>query len=107
MMRYRPARARTMVLPPVILALALWHSWAVALVLLLAGPLIPLFMALVGWAAKEASARQLDEVGQLSDLLVDRLAALPDLRLIGAGPAVVARLGTVRVANCDRHHWCV
>lgn len=89
LLRYRPARVRVMILPPVILAIAAWHSWAVAVVLLLAGPLIPLFMALVGWAAKEASARQMQEVGQLSDVLVDRLAALSDLRLIGAGPATV------------------
>ncbi|NIZ13194.1 ABC transporter ATP-binding protein/permease [Phaeobacter sp. HF9A] len=91
LLRYRPARLRMMVVPPVILLIALWHSWAVALVLLLAGPLIPVFMALVGWAAKEASARQMQDVGQLSDLLVDRLAALSDLRLIGAGPTTVAR----------------
>lgn len=89
LLRYRPARMRVMVLPPVILCIALWHSWAVALVLLLAGPLIPLFMALVGWAAKEASARQMKDVGRMNDVLVDWLAALSDLRLIGAGPPTV------------------
>lgn len=89
LLRYRPARMRVMVVPLVILVIAVWHSWAVALVLLLAGPLIPVFMALVGWAAKDASARQMTEIGQMSDLLVDRLAALADLKLIGAGPAVV------------------
>ncbi|PIE16146.1 MAG: thiol reductant ABC exporter subunit CydD [Rhodobacterales bacterium] len=89
MLHYRPARLRTLVMPLVILALSLWYSWAVALVLLVAGPLIPVFMALVGWAAKEASARQMAEVGSLSDLLVDRIAALSELRLMGAGPAVV------------------
>lgn len=88
-LRYRPARLRVMALPPLILAIAAWHSWAVALVLLMAGPLIPVFMALVGWAAKEASARQMGEIGQLSDILVDRLAALSDLRLVGAGAPVV------------------
>lgn len=89
LMRYRPARMRSAVVPVVILAIAAWHSWAVALVLLLAGPLIPLFMALVGWAAKAASQRQMSEIGALNDLLVDRLAALSDLRLIGAGPQTV------------------
>ncbi|MBY6160954.1 thiol reductant ABC exporter subunit CydD [Mameliella alba] len=89
-LRYRPARLRVMILPPLILVIAAYFSWAVALVLLMAGPLIPLFMALVGWAAKEASARQMAEIGTLSDLLADRLAALADLRLIGAGPAVIA-----------------
>jgi ATP-binding cassette subfamily C protein CydD len=90
LLRYRPARLRVMVVPPVILAIALWQSWAVALVLLVAGPLIPVFMALVGWAAKDASARQMSEIGQLSDLLVDRVAALSDLKLIGAGPQTIA-----------------
>lgn len=89
LMRYRPARMRSAVMPLVILGIAVWHSWAVALVLLLAGPLILVFMALVGWAAKSASERQMVEIGQLSDLLVDRLAALSDLRLIGAGPQMV------------------
>ncbi len=89
LLRYRPTRLRVTVVPLVILGIAAWHSWAVALVLLMAGPLIPVFMALVGWAAKDASARQMTEIGQMSDLLVDRLAALSDLKLIGAGPAVV------------------
>ena len=89
LIRYAPARARVMVLPPVILALSLWQSWAVALVLLVAGPLIPLFMALIGLAAKEASARQMAEIGTLNDMLVERLSALVDIRLLGAGAAVL------------------
>ncbi len=89
MLRYRPARLRSTVMPLLLLAIAAWYSWAVALVFLLAGPLIPVFMALVGWAAKSASEKQMVEIGQLSDLLVDRLAALSDLRLIGAGAPVI------------------
>jgi ATP-binding cassette, subfamily C, bacterial CydD len=83
--RYAPARARVMVLPLVILALAFWQSWAVGVVLLVSGPLIPVFMALVGLAAKEASARQMAEIGTLNDFLVERLSALVDIRLLGAG----------------------
>ncbi|MDP2739711.1 MAG: ATP-binding cassette domain-containing protein [Pseudorhodobacter sp.] len=87
--RYSPARARVMVLPVVILALAFWQSWAVVLVLVISGPLIPVFMALVGMAAKEASARQMAEIGTLNDFLVERLSALVDIRLLGAGPLVL------------------
>tara|TARA_R110002050_G_scaffold15961_4_gene48725 strand:- start:1000 stop:2661 length:1662 start_codon:yes stop_codon:yes gene_type:complete len=87
--RYAPARARVMVVPLVILVLAFWHSWAVGIVLLISGPLIPVFMALVGMAAKEASARQMTEIGTLNDFLVERLSALADIRLLGAGPAVL------------------
>lgn len=92
--RYAPARARVMVLPLVILALAFWQSWAVGVVLVISGPLIPVFMALVGMAAKEASARQMAEVGNLNDFLVERLSALVDIRLLGAGPAVVQGFST-------------
>ncbi len=87
--RYAPARARVMVLPLVILGLAFWQSWAVGIVLLISGPLIPVFMALVGMAAKEASARQMAEIGTLNDFLVERLSALVDIRLLGAGSAVL------------------
>jgi ATP-binding cassette, subfamily C, bacterial CydD len=87
--RYGPARARLMVLPFVIIALAMSQSWAVAVILLVSGPLIPVFMALVGMAAKEASQRQLAEISSLNDLLVERLSALLDIRLLGANAAVL------------------
>ena len=92
--RYAPARARAMVLPMVILALAAWQSWAVAIILLISGPLIPVFMALVGMAAKETSARQMTEIGTLNDFLVERLSALVDIRLLGAGPLVLNSFST-------------
>jgi ATP-binding cassette subfamily C protein CydD len=86
--RYAPARARVTVVPIAIFALALWHSWAVAIIFLISGPLIPIFMALVGMAAKEASRRQMTEIGALNDLLVERLSALVDIRLLGASDTV-------------------
>ena len=89
-LRYAPARARVMVLPLAILLIALWFSWAVALILLISGPLIPVFMALVGMAAKEASEKQLAQLGTMSELLVERLAALADIRLLGAADRVAA-----------------
>ncbi len=82
--RYHVAMTRTRVLPLVFLALAFSQSWAVGLVLLVAGPLIPLFMALVGMAAEQASRRQMDEIGSMNGMLMDRLSALLDLRLLGA-----------------------
>jgi len=88
--RYAPARARVAVVPLVILAVAFWASWAVGVIFLISGPLIPVFMALVGMAAQDASERQMREVGTLNDLLADRLAALADFRLLGAREALVA-----------------
>lgn len=94
LLRYTPAHMRVMVVPLIILVITAWYSWAAAVMLLAAGPLIPVFMALVGWAAKEASARQMLEIGSLNDLLADRLAALADLTLIGAGPQVIDGFAT-------------
>ena len=91
--RFAPAMARTRIVPLVILAAAFSQSWAMAVVLLIAGPVIPLFMALIGRAAEGASARHLAGVSTLSDLLVDRLAALPDIRILGAGDRVTAGFG--------------
>lgn len=83
--RYHPAALRARIVPVVLLALAASQSWIVALILLVAGPLIPLFMALVGMAAEQASRRQMTEIASLSRLAVDRIAAITDLRLLGAG----------------------
>ncbi len=92
--RYAPAMMRVKAVPLIILALAFWQSWAVGVVFLVAGPVIPLFMALVGYAAKEASERQMKEIGSLGDLLVDRLAALSDIRLLGAAPRLIDQFET-------------
>lgn len=101
--RYALARARAMVVPVVILILAAWQSWAVALIFLVAGPLIPVFMALIGLAAKETSARQMAEIGTLNDFLVERLSALTDIRVLGAGPKVLrgfaAQAGDLRARS--------
>lgn len=87
-LRYAPAKVRVALVPLVILAVVFWISWAAGVILLISGPLIPVFMALVGLAAKDASARQLAEMGTFNDLLVDRLSALLDIRVLGASGAV-------------------
>jgi ATP-binding cassette subfamily C protein CydD len=83
-LRQRPAALRAAILPLAYLAFALPFSWAVAMILALAGSLIPVFMALVGMAAREASERQMDEIGSLSGLLGERLSALTDISLLDA-----------------------
>lgn len=82
--RYHVAMLRTSIIPLVYLAVAFWFSWAIGVVLLVAGPLIPVFMALVGMAAEDASRRQMDEIGSMNSMLMDRLSALLDIRLLGA-----------------------
>lgn len=81
--RYRIAFARVKVVPIVLLLVVLSQSWAAAAILLVTGPLIPVFMALVGMAARDASAKQMAEIGAVNRVLVDHIAALPDIRLLG------------------------
>lgn len=82
--RYLPAMTQTKILPIVFIALVASVSWVAALVLLITGPLIPVFMAIVGIRARAASDRQMQEISDLNSLLIDRLAALSDLRLLNA-----------------------
>ncbi|MCI4662296.1 MAG: ATP-binding cassette domain-containing protein [Neomegalonema sp.] len=88
LIRFEPARLRVAVVPLMMLAAVAWISWAAALVLLVAGPLIPLFMALIGMAAREESERQMLQIGSMNAVLLDRLRGLVDIRLMGAGERV-------------------
>lgn len=92
LLRYEPAQWRVRVVPLAILAVVLPLSWVAALVLLVAAPLIPLFMALVGWRAKAASEAQLAGMGDMNAFLLDRLRGLATLRALGAVEATALRL---------------
>lgn len=88
-LRYGPAGLRVRTVPLVLLVVAFWQSWAAGLILLVAGPLIPVFSALVGMAAQQASARQLDQMASLGTMLSERVSALLDLRVLGAQTRVL------------------
>lgn len=90
--RYSIAQARVAIVPPLIFLAILPLSWAAALVLLIAAPLIPLFMVLIGWQAKEASEAQLVEAGGMNAFLLDRLRGLATIRALDAVDATAARL---------------
>jgi len=90
--RYTTARSKVVVVPLVILACVAWFSWVSALVLLVAAPLIPIFMALVGWRAEAASQKHLQEMGNLNQFLLDRLQGLASIRGLGAIPSVASQL---------------
>jgi len=92
--RYAPAMARTRIMPLAILAVAFPYSWTVSVILLVAGPLIPVFMALVGLAARDASERQMQEIGGMNALLLERIRALTDLRLLDATRRTIADFET-------------
>lgn len=93
LVRYQPARWRATVVPIFILCAVAYFSWVAALVLLFAAPLIPIFMAIVGWRAKAASEAQMVEMGGMNAFLLDRLRGLATLRALDAVDATAHRLG--------------
>ncbi len=95
LVRYRPARWRATMVPPVIVVAVATQSWAAALVLLVAAPLIPVFMVIVGLRAQAASKAQLVEMGGMNAFLLDRLRGLATLRALDAVDATAARLDDV------------
>ncbi|CUB01658.1 thiol reductant ABC exporter subunit CydD [Comamonas thiooxydans] len=80
--RYQSAMWRVRLLPLVILAAVALQSWVAALILMVAAPLIPLFMAIVGWRAKAASEEQMLQLGHMNAFLLDRLRGLSTLRAL-------------------------
>jgi len=82
--RWHPAQLRIAIVPTVILLVVMTQSWVAALALLIAAPLIPIFMALIGLRARDASDRQMAELGGMNGFLLDRLRGLDTLRAFGA-----------------------
>jgi ATP-binding cassette subfamily C protein CydD len=84
LLRYQPARLRVIVTPLAILAAVAYVSWLAALILVIAAPVIPIFMALIGNRARAASLRHLRQLGSLNGYLLDRLQNLLTIRLFNA-----------------------
>ncbi|WP_458524645.1 thiol reductant ABC exporter subunit CydD [Onishia taeanensis] len=81
--RFVPQLRLATVLPLVILAIVLGLDWLAAVFLLLAAPLIPLFMALVGMGAQRLNQAQFAAVTRLSGHFLDRVRGITTLQLFG------------------------
>ncbi|NEI68926.1 thiol reductant ABC exporter subunit CydD [Rhizobium lusitanum] len=90
--RFRPARMKASTVPLVMLVCIVPISWLAGLILVLCAPLIPVFMALIGWRAKAASEEQLAETGGINAFLLDRLRGLATIRALDAVDATALRL---------------
>lgn len=90
--RVQPVMWRVAVLPLAIALAVATLSWVAALALLLAAPLIPLFMVLIGWRAEAASRRHLAQLGGMNAFLLDRLRGLATIRSLGAVDLTARRL---------------
>lgn len=81
--RFLPASVQAAILPLAFAAAVMPVDWVVGLLFLVTAPLIPLFMALVGWGAEAATRAQASALARLSGHFADRLRGLTTLKLFG------------------------
>jgi ATP-binding cassette subfamily C protein CydD len=78
--QYLPQAALAAIVPAIVLAAVLWGDPLSALFLVLTFPLVPLFMWLVGSAARERTRKQWVTLSRLSARFLDALSGLATLR---------------------------
>lgn len=81
--RYLPQMMLCVAVPLAILALVFPLDWVSGCVLVVAGPLIPLFMVFVGYRAEATNQRQWEKLLQLGTHFLDVLQGLTTLKLFG------------------------
>lgn len=81
--RYLPQLALAVSIPAAIAAFVFPISWAAGGLLLLTGPLIPLFMILIGMGAENISQKHFQALSRMSAHFLDILQGLPTLKLLG------------------------
>src|SRR5690606_14288804 len=69
--RYLPTMLQAAILPIVFAAVILPFDWVAALLFVVTAPLIPVFMALAGWGAEAASAKQASALSRLTGYFAD------------------------------------
>lgn len=85
--RYVPQLGLAVVVPVVVLARIVTSDWVSALTIALTLPLIPLFMALIGWATQDRMNRQWRLLARLSGHFLDVVGGLPTLKVFGRAKA--------------------
>ena len=90
--RYLPQQWLAALVPLMLVALVFWLDWLAALFLLLAAPLIPLFMALVGMHAERISQRHVLQAGRMAGQFLDRVRNLTSLQLFGQVGRSITRI---------------
>jgi ATP-binding cassette subfamily C protein CydCD len=87
-----PAAVNAATIPLLIWARILWADWVSALIIVLTVPLIPLFMALIGYQTQDKVAEAAGTLARLSNQLVELARGLPVLVGLGRAEAQIASL---------------
>jgi ATP-binding cassette subfamily C protein CydD len=96
---YLPALVLAVILTPAaVLLMALFDLQATAIVLV-ALPLIPIFMVLIGLATAERSAAALEAMTTLQARMLDLIAGIPTLRALGRARGPAGRITDLSAAH--------
>ena len=93
--RYLPQMALVSLIPLAILAFVFPADWISGLILVIAGPLIPFFMVLVGYKAEAINQRQWQKLLLMSAHFLDVVQGLTTLKMFGRAKdeiEIVARI---------------
>jgi len=82
--RFWPQQLLAVLTPLLILIVVFYYNWLAALFLLVAAPLIPLFMMLIGWGAEAVNQRFFYQRQRLAGHFLDRVKHLTTLKLFAA-----------------------
>ncbi|WP_326698697.1 thiol reductant ABC exporter subunit CydD [Streptomyces sp. NBC_01754] len=93
--RYLPQLGLAVVVPVAVLARIVTEDWVSAAIIVVTLPLIPLFMALIGWATQSRMDRQWRLLSRLSGHFLDVVAGLPTLKVFGRAKAQAASIRTI------------
>ncbi|MBO8187304.1 thiol reductant ABC exporter subunit CydD [Streptomyces spirodelae] len=85
--RYLPQLGLAVVVPVAVLARIVTADWVSAAIIVVTLPLIPVFMALIGWATQSRMDRQWKLLARLSGHFLDVVAGLPTLKVFGRAKA--------------------
>lgn len=97
--KYLPQLALALVVPLLVGGAILWADWESALIVAFTLPLIPAFMALIGWTTQQAVGRRFRVADRLANHFADLIEGLPTLQAFGRARAQARGVEITEEAN--------
>lgn len=96
---YLPSLFLAAILTPATVIVIAFYDWKSAVIVMIALPLIPIFMILIGLATADRSAAALTAMATLQSRLLDLVAGLPTLRALGRTDGAARRIAELSAAH--------
>ncbi len=96
---YLPAVVLAGILTPAALLVMAWYDLQAAAIVMIALPLVPIFMVLIGLLTADRSAAALSALTTLQSRLLDLVAGIPTLRALGRAGGSVQRIAELSAAH--------